>query len=483
MTASTWFKATGTAVALLGLAIGIDLYGRAAVTALSPAKVSTRTVPLREFEQLERFGSVEVTTSDAPPRGLVMLATAASEAQASREDAVALAGEGLIAVTIDLDAFRRALESTPPDEDCHYVSDDLKDIAQAVHRALGIERYFFPVLAGRGEGAAFAYAALAQAPDNTVAGAVSIGFEPVLRSDRSYCFEPLLEPAREGTFKLRAEPALPSPWHVIVTNKERTSIEQFQHDIPKADVIPVDADTRRALVESAIRLSRAGERGTSGLPVSIVRPNGSVTGLALIVSGDGGWRDIDKTIGDLLAKRGVAVVGLDSFRYFWSKKDPAQVAADLALLLEYYGKEFGTDRHALIGFSFGADIMPDVWPLLPKAVRGRVRTVSLLGLGLTADFEITVAGFVGATTAESRPLAPLLNQLPLEKTQCIYGKEDAEAGETSCTAPEFDRGERVAMEGGHHFDGDYGAVAEAIAERIQQGSLEEANATEATHVR
>ena len=45
---------------------------------------------------------------------------------------------------------KTSLSTTPADEDCHYVTDDLKDIAQAVHRALGIGRtllFVFLVLA------------------------------------------------------------------------------------------------------------------------------------------------------------------------------------------------------------------------------------------------------------------------------------------------------------------------------------------------
>lgn len=201
--------------------------------------------------------------------------------------------------------------------------------------------------------------------------------------------------------------------------------------------------------------------------MAIIKPEGQVNGLAVIVSGDGGWRDIDKSIGEWLAKQGVAVVGVDSLRYFWSKKSPAQVAADLALLFDHYGSEFGTSRYSLVGFSFGADIMPDVWPLLPKTVKDRVQVVSLLGLGQNADFEVTVEGFVGGTTSESRPLAPILAQLPLNRTQCIYGKEEAEDGETSCTAPELSQAERLPLDGGHHFDGDYTKAAEAIWRRMQ----------------
>jgi type IV secretory pathway VirJ component len=451
------------AMALAVFVLGTVLLGRSAWSALTPPTISTTSL------DVEGFGAVDIVKADDhPARGLVILVADEADAESRKQDALALANDGLIAVSFNFDTLRADFAKSPPSDECHYVSDDLKNLAQAVQRDLGLHRYFFPVIAGRGDGAAFAYAALAQAPVNTLGGAIGIGFKPLLRTDRSFCFDPKLEPAGDGYFALRREPNLPAPWRAIAPESERPRIEAFQGNAGNVAVLTAqdDASARAALVEIAVQLGRSGERGHSELPVSIIKPDGAVTGLVVIISGDGGWRDIDKSIGEWLAQHGVAVVGVDSLRYFWSKKSPADVAADLALLLDHYGAEFGTDRYALIGFSFGSDIMPDVWPELPKAVRDRVSLVSLLALGTNADFEVTVGGFIGAPSAESRPLVPLLHQLPLERTQCIYGADEAKENETSCTAPELGGAERVALEGGHHFDGDYSKAAEAIWRRL-----------------
>jgi type IV secretory pathway VirJ component len=451
-------------LALAAFASGSVLLGRSAWSALLPPTITTTSIDVDEF------GSVDVVTvEDRPARGLVILVATEADAEARRQDALALAKEGLIAVSFNYDALRADFAKSPQTDECHYVSDDLKDLAQAVQRKLGLHRYFFPVIAGRGDGAAFAYAALAQAPVNTLGGAIGIGFKPLLRTDRTYCFDPKLEPAGDGTFALRREPDLPGPWRAIVPESERQSTEAFQGTADNVEVLTAqdDASARQALVESAVRFGRTGERGHSELPVSIIKPEGPVSGLVVIVSGDGGWRDIDKSIGEWLAQRGVAVVGVDSLRYFWSKKSPDEVAADLGLLYDHYGKEFGTSRYALIGYSFGSDIMPDVWPKLPKAVRDRIGLLSLMALGTNADFEVTVGGFIGAPSGESRPLVPLLHQLPLDRTQCIYGREEAEDDETSCTAAELGEAQRIALEGGHHFDGDYSQAAEAIWARFK----------------
>lgn len=451
------------AIALASFALGSILLIRSAWSALTPPTTSTTNL------DVEGFGNVEVVRADnEPARGLVILVADEADAESRSQDAITLAKEGLIAVSFNFDALRADFAKALQSDECHYVSDDLKDLAQAVQRKLGLRRYFFPVIAGRGDGAAFAYAALAQAPVNTLGGAIGIGFKPLLRTDRTYCFDPKLDPAGDGYFALRREPNLPAPWYAIGSQSDQNNIEAFQGDAANVNFLPTQGDVqeRKLLGETALKLGYTGERGHSELPVSVIKPEGPVTGLAIIVSGDGGWRDIDKSIGEWLAQHGVAVLGVDSLRYFWSKKTPEDVASDLALLLEHYGPEFGTDRYALIGFSFGSDIMPDVWPKLPKVIKDRVKLVSLLALGTNADFEVTVGGFIGAPSAESRPLVPLLSQLPQELTQCIYGKEEALDNETSCTAPELGAAERVALEGGHHFDGDYSKAAEAIWKRF-----------------
>jgi type IV secretory pathway VirJ component len=71
---------------------------------------------------------------------------------------------------------------------------------------------------------------------------------------------------------------------------------------------------------------------------------------------------------------------------------------------------------------------------------------------------------LGLRSRESRPLAPVLRQLPLERTQCIYGREEADA--SSCTAAEIRRGEVLALDGGHLFNGDSEHAAERVSQRI-----------------
>jgi type IV secretory pathway VirJ component len=67
--------------------------------------------------------------------------------------------------------------------------------------------------------------------------------------------------------------------------------------------------------------------------------------LAIVISGDGGWRDLDRTIAEKLRSQGVSIVGWNSLRYLWSLKTPAQVAYDLGAVIDTYAARWGPGRH------------------------------------------------------------------------------------------------------------------------------------------
>ncbi len=182
--------------------------------------------------------------------------------------------------------------------------------------------------------------------------------------------------------------------------------------------------------------------------------------MAVFYSGDGGWRDLDKQIGDILAAHGIATVGVDSLRYFWTEKTPQQIADDLAAILQHYRAKWDREQVILLGYSFGAGILPFAVNRLPARDRATIRQISLLGLDRMTEFEFHVSNWLGGGGgADARPVLPEVLRLDPGTLQCFYGEEERD---TACTAPEFDRAERIETGGGHHFDGDYAALAEKI---------------------
>ncbi len=104
-------------------------------------------------------------------------------------------------------------------------------------------------------------------------------------------------------------------------------------------------------------------------------------------SGDGGWALLDRAVTAELAKNGLPTVGWDSLSYFWKARQPDQVALDLERVLRNYMTDWKKERIVLIGYSFGADVLPALANRLPRDLRDRVDLAVFLGLSDYAAFE------------------------------------------------------------------------------------------------
>jgi len=130
----------------------------------------------------------------------------------------------------------------------------------------------------------------------------------------------------------------------------------------------------------------------------------------------------------------------------------------------------GIRKIALIGYSFGADVLPALYNRLDAQTRERIVLISLLALGRDAHFEIHVSGWLGGDEAEdATPIAPELAAIDPRLLQCIYGTE--ESSDTGCRDVASPPAEVIAIPGGHHFDEDYPALAERILQRLHAARL------------
>lgn len=181
--------------------------------------------------------------------------------------------------------------------------------------------------------------------------------------------------------------------------------------------------------------------------------------MAVFYSGDGGWRDIDQQIGLALQKAGIPVVGVDYLRYFWHQRTPQETADDLARILHKYQAEWGVKHVMLIGYSFGADILPQSYSLLPPEDQAGIAQISLLGLSHQRDYVIHVAGWLGVGSDSTQDPTDDMKKIAPDLIQCIYGKTDDDDACQSQTGMGY---ELVGFDGDHHFDGDYAGVTKKI---------------------
>ena len=335
-------------------------------------------------------------------------------------------------------------------------------------------QYRVPIVAGEGLGGAIASRIVAQSPLQTVGGGVAVDPAAALPIGLRNLHASARRPTTaKGSGTIDA-PVLKNPWIVaLVARCFRGDARPFRPRSPAQTKLMQTArtagpgdDARRSPISSG-RFSRPRQpRTVDGLPLVEMPATPHTRRMAIFISGDGGWRDVDKRVSEKLQQLGVSVVGWDSLRYFWRRKTPDQAAADLAAVIEAYQRKWGCDQIALIGFSFGADVMPFIYDRLDENLRGRIVLISLLSPGQAADWEIRVAGWFGAgPSSEATPLAPAIAEMPGERVQCFYG--DADRG-NSCGLLGARGAQVIEKRGDHHMDGDYDLIGRQIFEAFQQ---------------
>jgi type IV secretory pathway VirJ component len=382
-----------------------------------------------------RYGQVSLTKPVGEMTGFVVLLSEKSGWSASDQQAAdALAAKGAMVVGVDTPRYAARL-ATEKKETCHNLVGDAEDMSHQLERTVQTSRYFSPIFAGTGQGAVVAERALGQAPDNTVAGAVSL--------------------APDAQLDARFKPCPPDP--TIIHMK---GLPGFME---RAALVPGRAkpDTLVAMAAPHLKKPEApADNDVSDLPLIELRAAQPTDLLAIVISGDGGWRDLDKTMALALQHDGVSVVGIDSLRYFWSEKSPQRTASDIARVIRTYSARWHTSHVALVGYSFGADVMPFAYNRLPDAARAQVSYISLMGFAPSADFQIRVTGWLGMPASDkAMNVKPELAKLPPAMVQCIYGEKEED---TLCPTLTKTGMEVVKLPGDHHFGGDYDALARRI---------------------
>jgi len=197
------------------------------------------------------------------------------------------------------------------------------------------------------------------------------------------------------------------------------------------------------------------------LPLVDVPATGAVADvLAVIVSGDGGWACIDKTIAGRLAARGVAVVGLNSLKYFWTRRSPDGAARDLERILRHYLATWHKQKIILIGYSRGADVLPFMADRLPKELRSRIALIVLMGSTLAASFEFHLIDWLWVVPRpRDLPILPEVDKLRGMNILCVYGEDEKDP---LCKKLAPGQATVLALPGGHHFGGHYDEIARRI---------------------
>ena len=228
-----------------------------------------------------------------------------------------------------------------------------------------------------------------------------------------------------------------------------------------------------ALLFFAVRLARPADSTTAGkapelkgLPVVEIPASASSRDVfALVLSGDGGWAGLDRKIAELLsAEHGISVVGFNSLAYFLSRRTPEGAAGDIERILRHYSALWDKRRIILIGYSFGADVLPFIASRLPEDLIAAVQVVVFISLGHSIDFKFGLHDWFGGKPKPTEmETVPEMQKLRGMKILCFYGLDDKDK---PCASEVLDFVASVPVQGGHGISGDGVDVVAAIMKSL-----------------
>ncbi len=218
-----------------------------------------------------------------------------SPADRARIDAIA---PKAAVIPLSFDALKRAQGTVR----CWYPAGVLEPIAQAAEGQLNLDMYHPPLLVGRGAGAAFIYASLVAAPEGTFIGGVGFDVPKTLPTDRPLCNTRTWKPAfLESDHASTLPPAdLGGLWTDL--SAAASSAEAIDAAVASR-VTAEERTTSKATPPTATTAEL--EKRLQALGFSLddtwaAQPKATL----IFVSGDGGWKDIDRSLAAYLQPRG-----------------------------------------------------------------------------------------------------------------------------------------------------------------------------------
>ncbi|MCE5232619.1 MAG: AcvB/VirJ family lysyl-phosphatidylglycerol hydrolase [Mizugakiibacter sp.] len=180
------------------------------------------------------FGLVTVYAPQGAARGLLLFASGDGGWNLGvRDMAHTAAGQGLWVAGFDMPKFLKTVDANAGG--CTDSGALLAQLAARIERDLGLPRALPVLLAGYSSGATLVYAALAQAPQGTFAGGLSLGFCPDLMFHRTFCpgagrLTSFMQtsPFRSPVFN-RAE-RLGAPWRVLQGDIDQVCAPHYAPD-------------------------------------------------------------------------------------------------------------------------------------------------------------------------------------------------------------------------------------------------------------
>jgi type IV secretory pathway VirJ component len=400
-----------------------------------------------------------------------------------------IVSNGALVAGIDFLHYYKSIKSLK--SKCYYPAGDFEELSLTIQKKYKFKQYLKPVLVGYSSGATLVYGILAQAPANTFKGAISLGFCPDIEIDRPLCRGSGLSyhVLKEGkSFYLEQFMHLTAPFIVLAGMIDQVcsypDTEKYMEGMPFGELIslptvghgfsitknwlPQFVSSYQKILKEPDYVEKINAQNTllqsqhlvpldGNLPLTLIpTPSKENLPLALFISGDGGWTSFDQAICEKLAAEGMPVVGLDSQKYFWNKKQPKEVSDEITIAVEHYMQQWNRNSFVLIGYSFGACVAPFISENFSNSLKENLKGVYCLSPDETGDFEIHISDMLSLKNNERYDVLNELKKIISLNPVCVFGSEEDIELRNHFSAI----GIRIeTLPGNHHYENDHNAVA------------------------
>lgn len=189
-------------------------------------------------------------------------------------------------------------------------------------------------------------------------------------------------------------------------------------------------------------------------------PSPAQTPFVFYITGDGGFNDFSTDLCTGIHKKNYSMAALNARSYFWDKKTPEQSAADIAGYIQKQLAGRINQQLILIGYSFGADVLPFIVNKLPATIKAKLKTVLLLSPSATTDFEIHWLELLGGKKKRSMDVVAAINAMSGPPVVILNGSDEDDFPYKNVTLKNYIHEE---LPGGHHFGNDMAELIKTMA--------------------
>ena len=193
------------------------------------------------------------------------------------------------------------------------------------------------------------------------------------------------------------------------------------------------------------------------LPIDTLGSTDTSKPLVFYISGDGGFNSFSKSFIQQWHSLGYAVIALNAKSYFFNSQPPDVAAKDINALLIQYLVLWKRNNIILVGYSFGADVLPFIQTRLSAVILSKIKQTVLLSPSQTTDFAVHL---FYSNSGSSVPAE--INKLT-KPVLVIFGEDEKDAPDKNINNP---KAFILKVKGDHHYSNNVENLLSEINKRM-----------------